>query len=615
MIDPQSLAAPQVAGYRPEELIGRGGNGEVYRAEDVRLGRPVAMKVLAAGVVADQGSRERLLRESRLAASLDHPNVIPIYESGEQDGLFFIAMRYVPGRDLKAVLRREGALAPERTIAIAGQLAGALDAAHRRGLVHRDVKPSNVLLDRQDEREHCYLADFGLTQSASERGPADGQFMGTVAYVSPEQIRGDPVGGPADQYSLACLVFECLTGAVPYGDRSEVAAIFAHLEEPVPLASERGADLPPAIDSVLARGMAKDPGDRYESCGALVAAAADALDVDRSMPPARSRSIALLAGVVFVLALAIGVTVLATRGGDAEPSAPTGALLQVDTRTNKTVLRQGIRGHPSQLAVTPGGLWMADFRGGVLWRYEPGADRLERVTSNGEPRDLAALGDKVYVGADGRFLSGVISRYDAVTGVREDGIDLLACAMASGEGVLWAAGCPAVQRLSTDRGRLRKLVEVFLPFQSPATVENSRVQFREMAVGAGSLWVLGDALDRRMWRLDRRTGRIQATIDLGFAPTSVEVADGTVWITDGVSDQLVPLDPEDNEVLAGVRVGRGPSGVASGAGAVWVANTLDGSLSRVDPRTRRVVATIDVGGAPRGVAVGAGSVWVTEHEF
>ena len=614
MIDPQSLAAPQVAGYRPEELIGRGGNGEVYRAEDVRLGRPVAMKVLAAGVVADERSRERLLRESRLAASLDHPNVIPIYEAGEQDGLLFIAMRYVPGRDLKAVLRREGALAPERTIAIAEQLAGALDAAHRRGLVHRDVKPSNVLLDRQDEREHCYLADFGLTQSASERGPADGQFMGTVAYVSPEQIRGDAVGGAADQYSLACLVFECLTGTVPYGDRSEVAAIFAHLEEPIPSPSERGAELPPAIDSVLARGMAKDPADRYESCGALVAAAAEALDVHPSTPPARSRPVVLLAGVLLALAVAIGVVVLAT-GGEDVAAAPTGALVKVDPRTNETVLRQGVRGHPGQLAVTPGGLWMADFRGGVLWRYEPGADRLERVTSNGEPRDLAAFGDKVYVGADGRFLSGVISRYDAVTGVREDGIDLLACAMASGEGVLWAAGCPAVQRLSTDRGRLRKLVEVFLPFQSPGTVENSRVQFRELDVGAGSLWVLGDALDRRMWRLDRRTGRIQATIELGFAPTSVEVANGIVWITDGVRDRLVPLDPEDNELLAGVRVGRGPSGVAAGAGAVWVANTLDGSLSRVDPRTRRVVATIDVGGAPRGVAVGAGSVWVTEHEF
>ena len=169
---------------------------------------------------------------------------------------------------------------------------------------------------------------------------------------------------------------------------------------------------------------------------------------------------------------------------------------------------------------------MADFRGGNLWRYEPVAGRLERITSNGEPRDLAVLGDKVYVGADGRFLSGIVSRYDAVTGVREDGIDLLACAMAAGDGVVWAAGCPLVQRLSTGDGRLRKLVERFLPFQSPATVENSRVQFRELAIGGGTLWVLGDALDQRLWRVDARNGRLRATIALGFPPTSVAVAGG-----------------------------------------------------------------------------------------
>ena len=277
--------------------------------------------------------------------------------------------------------------------------------------------------------------------------------------------------------------------------------------------------------------------------------------------------------------------------------------------------RKAIPGHPGELVVTPGGVWAADFRGGVLWRYEPRAGRLERITSNGEPRDLAAVGGKVYVGADGRFLSGVVSRYDAVTGVREDGIDLLACAMSSGEGVLWAAGCPFVQRLSTDSGALRKLREVFLPFQSPATVENGRVQFREMAIRDGSLWVLGDALDRRLWQLDARTGRIKATVRLAFPPTSVAVANRLVWITDGVGDRVVPLDPANGRALAPVPVGRGPSGIAAGAGALWVANTLDGTLSRVDPRSRRVEATIEVGGAPRGVAVGAGSVWVSEHAF
>jgi YVTN family beta-propeller protein len=258
---------------------------------------------------------------------------------------------------------------------------------------------------------------------------------------------------------------------------------------------------------------------------------------------------------------------------------------------------------------------MTDFVDGVLWRYEAAAGRLERITSNGEPRDLAALDGKVYVAADGRFLSGVVSRYDASSGVRDEGIDRLACAVASGEGVLWVAGCPFVQRLSTGEGKLRELVKVFLPFRSPATVENSRAQFRELAVGAGSLWVLGDALDRRMWRLDAHTGRIRETIELGFPPTSAAVSGGTVWITDGLNDRVVPVDVAKDRALAAVRVGRGASAIAAGSGSVWVANTLDGTVSRIDPVTRQVVATIKVGGLPRGLAVGNGAVWVTGYEI
>ena len=167
-----------VSGYRIEHLLGRGGMGTVYRAHDVRLDRPVALKLLAPGASGSDGAPERLLRESHMAARLDHPNVIPIYEAGQQDGRLFIAMRYIAGGDLKALLRREGALPPPRAVAVAAQIADALDAAHRRGLVHRDVKPSNVLLDSDDGREHCYLADFGLTQATTDRGPADGQRHG-----------------------------------------------------------------------------------------------------------------------------------------------------------------------------------------------------------------------------------------------------------------------------------------------------------------------------------------------------------------------------------------------------------------------------------------------------
>ena len=250
-----------IAEYVVEEPIGSGGMGEVYRARDERLGRRVALKVLLRRLADDPGFRERLLRESRLAASLDHPNVVPVYEAGEADGRLFIAMRYVDGTDLKALLRRQGALDPARAIALAAQVAAALDAAHALGLVHRDVKPSNVLIDQQGGREHVYLADFGLTQSASDREPADGSLMGSVDYVAPEQIRGEEVDGRADVYALGCLLFEMLTGSVPFTGVSEVAVVYAHLDEEPPSASERLPGLPPAVDGVLRRAMAKERED------------------------------------------------------------------------------------------------------------------------------------------------------------------------------------------------------------------------------------------------------------------------------------------------------------------------------------------------------------------
>jgi YVTN family beta-propeller protein len=264
--------------------------------------------------------------------------------------------------------------------------------------------------------------------------------------------------------------------------------------------------------------------------------------------------------------------------------------------------------------VTTGGVWIGDFRQGVLWRYDPSTKAQQRISSNGEPRDLAALGDEVYVAADGNNLTGTVSRYDATTGVRKDSIDLLACALTSGEGVIWAAGCPFVQRLSTGSPPLHKVKEVFLPFQQPGTASDSRVQFREMAVGDGSLWVLGDALDRRMWKLDRRDGRVLATIDLGFPPRSAVVAGGAVWVTDPLHDTVVPIDVASGRVLPAIHVGRGAAGVAAGGGAVWVANAGDGTVSRVDASRRRVTATVRVGGFPSEIAGGDGAIWVTSHE-
>jgi YVTN family beta-propeller protein len=607
------LTGTELAGYRVGALRGRGGMGEVYRALDLRLDRPVALKVLAPRLAGDERFRDRMLRESRLAASLDHPNVIPVYEAGEADGRLFIAMRWVEGTDLRALLRRSGAIEPERALSLTAQVADALDAAHLRGLVHRDVKPSNVLVDEQGGREHCYLADFGLTQSASDQGPSDGQLMGTVDYVAPEQIRGGPIDGRADQYALGCMLFELLTGTLPFRTVSGTATVFAHLEEPPPSATGRWAGLPLEIDAVLSRALEKDPTRRFESCGELVAAARSALGLEapRRRGNAPRLALALAAGLIVLGAVVVAV-VLSSR--DAAPTAPApGALVSIDPTTNEVRSDVALPGHPGNLAVTAGGIWIGDFFSGTLERYTPATGAIQRVPSNGAPRDIAAAAGYVYVAADADFSSGVVSRYDAVTGVRKDGTDLLACAIAAGDGVVWAAGCPFVQRLSTDSGRLRVLHAVFLPFRATSTAENSRVQFRELAVGGGSLWALGDAFDQRVWRLDERTGRVLATIELGFPPRSAAFGGGRLWVTDSLHDTVVAVDAATGKVLPATRTGRSPGGVVVAAGSVWIPNMLDGTVSRIDLQTRRVTATIHVGHFPREIAAGGSGIWVTAY--
>jgi YVTN family beta-propeller protein len=590
--------------------------GEVFLVRDVRLGRPVALKVLAASVAEDERFRERLLRESRLAASLDHPNVIPIYEAGEgDDGGLFIAMRYAPGGDLKALLRREGALNPARAVAIFNQIADALDAAHRHGLVHRDVKPSNVLLDREGGREHCYLADFGLTQSTSERGPADGQLMGTVDYVSPEQIRGDEVEGRADVYALGCMLFECLTGEVPFRRRSEVATLFAHLEEDPPSASDRHSQLPAAIDPILARALAKEPDHRQSSCAELVADANAALGLD-AVRPRRLRLAAATAAAMVLLAAVALATILATRGGPSTP--PTGSLIGIDPANGGTTTYP-VSAHPGAITTGAGRVWAGDYRDGALWTLEPTTGELKRVTSVGSPRDLTALGGKIYVVSDTaevfeKVFTGTVARYDAVTGLRESKLDLYSCTVAGGEGVLWSMGLFGDKRLSTDPGELRIIRNVTLPYREPVSVETTRINQRDLAVGYGSVWVLGDGIDRRMWRLDRRSGRILATIELPFIPRTVAAGEGGVWVTAPLDDRVLEIDPESNAITATIATGRGTSGVAAGAGSVWVTSTIDGTVSRIDPNSTEVVDQIEVGGRPREVAVGAGGVWVTADE-
>ena len=267
----------ELAGYRIESLLGWGGMSVVYLAEDLRLKRRVALKLLAADLAGDESFRDRFLRESELAASIDHPNIVPIYEAGATEDVLFIAMRYVGGRDLKRRLRG-GRLDAGEAIGILAQTASALDAAHARGLVHRDVKPSNVLLDpgaRPDGSDHVYLADFGITKRISEETAVDGDghLLGTLDYVAPEQITGEEIDGRADIYSLGCVLYECLVGRPPFRRDSELALVFAHLEADPPVPSVERPDLSVAFDAVIARALAKEPEERYGSCRELARAA------------------------------------------------------------------------------------------------------------------------------------------------------------------------------------------------------------------------------------------------------------------------------------------------------------------------------------------------------
>jgi serine/threonine protein kinase len=298
---PSGLIGAEIAGYKVERELGRGGMAVVYRARDLRLGRTVALKLLAPEYTRNDAFRRRFAQESRVAAAIDHPNIVPVFEAGEFDGVLYIAMCCVSGQDLRALIDAEGPLAVPVAVRIAAQLASALDTAHARDLVHRDVKPGNVLIAKgvdSDHPEHVYLTDFGLAKkSLSLTGfTTAGEFVGTLDYVAPERIAGRPVDGRADLYSLACVVHEMLAGAPPFQRADHLELLWAHQYDPPPALSKERPDIPVAADDVLKKALAKAPDGRHDSCLEFVAdlraAVADCVPrrrtptvVDRVAPP------------------------------------------------------------------------------------------------------------------------------------------------------------------------------------------------------------------------------------------------------------------------------------------------------------------------------------------
>jgi predicted Ser/Thr protein kinase len=306
-----------VAGYQIEQVAGRGGMGVVYRARQRRPDRVVAIKVISAQFRDDPDFRARFERECNLAAQIEHPNVLPVYEVGEHEDHLFIAMRFVDGEDLSALRRREGRIPPQHAARIITQVASALDAAHRNGLVHRDIKPGNMLLAGGADG-HVYLTDFGLTkQLGDSKGmTATGAFVGTADYVAPEQVMGGRIDARADIYALGCVLYELLAGAVPFERESEVAKIFAHVHDEAPPLEEVAPDLPRELSQVVAKAMAKDPAARYFSAGDFAAAVNAALVGRLELGPGHS----VAAGAAAPDGAPPGQTVPAP-----EPAAPTAA--------------------------------------------------------------------------------------------------------------------------------------------------------------------------------------------------------------------------------------------------------------------------------------------------
>jgi hypothetical protein len=602
-------------GYRIEAVAGRGGMGVVYRATDLSLARPVALKLIAPEFAQDPAFRERFLEEPRLAASLDHPGLVPIYEAGERDGQLYLAMRWVEGSDLRRMLQRDGRLSPEMTVNVLTQVAAALDATHRRGLVHRDVKPANILVD---DDGHAYLGDFGIS---GETG-AGGRMAGTLDYLAPEQIRDDDIDGRADCFALGCVLYECLSGAPPFRRETESEALWAHLREPPPRLRDH-----PELDPVIARALAKDRDERYPGCEEMMGAAAAELGV---AGPAPTRSLSgatlLVLGGSVLLAVAAAAALVSSLGGDS--GVPRSAALDVATNSVAAVgmrdavvkLAVPLPGRPTDVALSGGTAWVSTVDSTSVTGVSARTSSITRTVPLSGRADAVAVGaGSVWVADGGR---GVVSRipqgYERVTQrfrfrpsprARLPVAHLRAsrASLAVGAGVVWLAnGTRDLMRIDPRSGRVGHIA-------APARID-------AVAAGGGGVWAVGSRA-AAVFRVDP-DGKLGASVPLdgrsgrtGQFPVAIAATGFGVWVLDGNGGTVTRLDPRTLEVAATTRLAldRVPSDIAASGRTAWVSNG-DGSLSRIDAGAA-VAKSVRVGESLERVAAGAGRVWVTTTAF
>jgi len=615
----------ELGGYKIEALLGRGGMGTVFRAEEVTLGRKVALKVIAPELARDDRFRERFLRESRIAASLDHPHIVPIFKAGEEDGALYLAMRYVEGTDLAKLLQENGALDPSRAVGILEQVAEALDAAHEKGLVHRDVKPSNVLISVAAGKEHCYLADFGLTKRTGSLSgiSAAGEVVGTLEYVAPEQITGDAVEARADLYSLGCVLYECLTGQPPFPRATDVALLWAHVHEQAPRPSTVRPELPRAIDGVLERALQKEPARRYESAGELVAAARPALGLVEAAPapPSRRRLVAA-AAAAFALALAAVLAFVLMRDAGGLASASPNTVGVIDPSSNRLVEEVPVGLDPHAIAVGEGAVWVTNREDEIVSRIDPAdtSARPRTIAVGDYPSDVTVASGSVWValGALAELVRIDPQENQATGPIRAlgEGVPCVepAASLASGGGFIWLV-CerPEVARVNPRTGAAARVGLELGLLTSPSPLDP---EFSDVVFGLGSLWIVNRA-HFTVSEVDPATSQELREITVGRNPEAIAVSTGTLWVANYEGDTVTRVTVPARDQAATtteIPVGDGPADVAVGEGAVWVANRLDRTVTRIDQETGDVVATIEIGNEPRRVAAGAGRVWVSVGE-
>jgi predicted Ser/Thr protein kinase len=562
----------EIAGYRVESEIGRGAMGIVYLAHQSFPERKVALKLLSPELASDPAFRERFVRESNAAASTEHPNIVPVYGAGEADGQLYLAMRFIEGTDLGALLGREGALSPERAARICAEIAEALEAAHDRGLIHRDVKPGNILLDLRDR---AYLTDFGLIRRTQLHTDVTktGQFMGTVDYCGPEQIKGGEIDGRADVYSLGCVLFECLTGAPPFRKDTEVATIYAHLEEDVPKATSKRPGISPLLSSVVMKAMAKRPEDRFATAGEM----AEALrgHTSAKAPPRRGWFAWVAVAAIVVAAVIVVLTSVGNDGSPTNPpgrtttdnTIPVGSLVQLDAEdgqivsTTPGVAPQGFGGLP-EVEAGEGALWL--FINGILVQVDPAEPSSSELVSVGTPFGSPSL--------------------------------------ALAEQIVWAASPTGVARVAASD--LRVLREIKL-------VEPPAVADVRLTAGSGYVWaVLGDGT---LTRIDPRTAKVTGTVDVGQGATGVAAGFDQVWVADDLTGTITPVDPESMDIGQPTEVSGGIDDIDAGAGAVWSLDTVAGVVVPIDPSTGAAGAPVRVGVRPTDLASGFDALWVANN--